>query len=177
MTWVRVSKRQTWTGSATKKRRARLYAIRNACQSYIAGPLTTQFTDIAAAAIPGGRFWLEADPYDDGQTLLFWYPVATANEGDYIRAAVKIEAGAKSALDPHTATIVAPCVAADLADLDLAVRNVTTAQPERTFRDKVIILHGPRQWRDRRKELRHESQRVSRHYTAAKPTSRRGAPT
>lgn len=152
-------------GLSGKKRRARLDAIRNACQSYIAGPLTTQFTDIAAAAIPGGRFRLEADPDDDdGQTLLFWYPVATANEGDYIRAAVKIEVGAKSALDPHTATTVSPYVAADLADLDLAVRNVTTVQPERTFWDKVIILHGLRQWYDRRKELRHEGQRVSRHY-------------
>ncbi len=152
-------------GLSGKKRRARLDAIRDACQGYIAGQLTTQFTDIAATAIPGGRFRLEADPDDkDGQTLLFWYPVVTANEGDYIRAAVKIEAGAKSALDPHIAATVTPYVAADLADLDLTVRNVTTVQPERTFWDKVIILHGLRQWYARRQELRHEGQRVSRHY-------------
>ena len=152
-------------GLSGKKRRARLDAIRDACQSYIAGPLTTQFTDIAATAIPRERFRLEADPDDkDGQTLLFWYPAVTAAKGDYIRAAVKIEAGAKSALDPHVAATVTPYVAADLADLDLAVRNVTTVQPERTFWDKVIILHGLRQWYDRRQELRHEGQRVSRHY-------------
>lgn len=152
-------------GLSGKMRRARLDAIRNACQSYIAGPLTTQFTDIAAATIPGGRFRLEADPDDkDGQTLLFWYPAVTAAEGDYIRAAVKIEAGAKSALDPHIAATVTPYVAADLPDLDLAVGKVTTVQPERTFWDKVIILHGLRQWYDRRRELRHEGQRVSRHY-------------
>lgn len=57
-----------------------------------------------------------------------------------------------------------PYVAADLPDLNLAVPNVTTVQPERTFWDKVIILHGLRQWYDRRQELRHEGQRVSRHY-------------
>ena len=152
-------------GLSGKKRRARLDAIRDACKSYIAGPLTAQFTNIAATAIPGGRFRLEADLDDkDGQTLLFWYPAVTADEGDYIRAAVKIEAGAKSALDPHIAATVTPYVAADLADLDLAVRNVTTVRPERTFWDKVIILHGLRQWYDRRQELRHEGQRVSRHY-------------
>lgn len=152
-------------GLSGKKRRARLDAIRDACQSYIAGPLTTQFTEVAAAAIPGGRFRLAADPDDkDGQTLLFWYPTVTATGGDYIRAAVKIEAGAKSALDPHIAATVTPYVAADLSDLDLAVRNVTTVQPERTFWDKVIILHGLRQWYDRRQELRHGGQRVSRHY-------------
>jgi hypothetical protein len=152
-------------GLSGKKRRARLDAIRDACQSYIAGPLTSQFTEVAAAAIPGGRFRLAADPDDkDGQTLLFWYPTVTATGGDYIRAAVKIEAGAKSALDPHIAATVTPYVAADLLDLDLAVRNVTTVQPERTFWDKVIILHGLRQWYDRRQELRHGGQRVSRHY-------------
>ena len=152
-------------GLSGKNRRARLDAIRDACQSYIAGPLTTKFTDIAATAIPGKRFRLEADPDDkDGQTLLFWYPTVTTAEGDYIRATVKIEGGAKSALDPHIAATVTPYVAADLADLDLAVRNVTTVQPERTFWDKVMILHGLRQWYDRRQELRHEGQRVSRHY-------------
>jgi hypothetical protein len=120
-------------GLSGKKRRARLDAIRDACQGYIAGPLTAQFTEIAATAIPGGRFRLEADPEDkDGQTLLFWYPAVTATEGDYIRAAVKIEAGAKSALDPHISATVTPYVAEDLRDLDLAVANVTTVKPERT---------------------------------------------
>jgi hypothetical protein len=41
---------------------------------------------------------------------------------------------------------------------------VTTVHPARTFWDKVIILHGVRQWFDRRHELRQEGQRVSRHY-------------
>jgi hypothetical protein len=77
---------------------------------------------------------------------------------------VKIEAGAKSALDPHVAATVTPYVETDLPDLDLAVTQVRTVQPERTFWDKIIILHGLRQWYDRRKELRHEGQRVSRHY-------------
>ncbi|WP_436301206.1 nucleotidyl transferase AbiEii/AbiGii toxin family protein [Variovorax paradoxus] len=106
----------------------------------------------------------KADPDDkDGQILLFWYPAVTAAEGDYIRAAVKIEAAAKSALDPHIAATVMPYVAADLPDLNLAVGNVTTVQPERTFWDKVIILLGLRQWYDRRQELRPEGQRISRH--------------
>ncbi len=83
------------TALSGKKRRARLDAIRTACQAYIAGPLT---------------------------------------------------------------------VAQDLPDLDLTVTNVTTVKPERTFWDKVIILHGLRQWHDRRGELRHGGQRISRHY-------------
>ncbi|MEG2629297.1 MAG: nucleotidyl transferase AbiEii/AbiGii toxin family protein, partial [Comamonas sp.] len=106
---------------------------------------------------------IEADE-DDGQTVLFWYPAVTAVDGDYIRAAVKIEAGAKSALDPHIAATVTPYVAQDLPELDLNVGNVTTVKPERTFWDKIMILHGLHQWYEKRGVLRHGGQRVSRHY-------------
>lgn len=148
-----------------KKRRARLDAIRDACQAYIAGPFAEQFTHLAESVILDGRFRLEPDPDDkDGQSLLFWYPAVTATTGDYIRSAVKIEAGAKSALDPHVAASVTPYVTQDLPDLDLTVTNVITVKPERTFWDKVMILHGLRQWHDRRGELRHGGQRISRHY-------------
>lgn len=148
-----------------KKRRVRLAAIRDACQAYITGSLTEQFAHLAASVIPADRFRLELDPDDmDGQSLLFWYPAVTTTTNDYIRSAVKIEAGAKSALDPHVAATVTPYVTQDLPDLDLTVTNVITVKPERTFWDKVMILHGLRQWHDRRGELRHGGQRVSRHY-------------
>lgn len=148
-----------------KQRRVRLDAIRTACQAYIAGPLAAQLTQLAASVIPKTRFTVELDPEDrDSQTLLFWYPSAIATNSDYIRSAVKIESGAKSALDPHIIAKISPYVAQDLPDMDLVVANVTTVKPERTFWDKVIILHGLRQWHDRRGELRHGGQRVSRHY-------------
>lgn len=147
-----------------KQRRGRLDAIRDACQTYINGPLTTQLGK-RAEAIGKGRMKLEPDPDDaDKQTLLLWYPTATARGDDYIRSAVKIEAGAKSALDPHTAVSIQPLIAPGLPHLDLRVSNVVTVQAERTFWDKIIILHGLRQWYERRGVLRHGGQRVSRHY-------------
>ena len=42
--------------------------------------------------------------------------------------------------------------------------NITTVDPDRTFWDKVTILHGLRRWWDRRGELRGGGQQVSRHY-------------
>lgn len=150
-----------------KKRRARLEEIRTACQQYIAGTLMEQLQAIAGAVMSERNFKLELDPDDkDGQSLLFWYPVAAAQPkpGDYIRSAVKIESGAKSALDPHVSASVTPYVAQDLPRLELQVANITTVRPERTFWDKVMILHGLRQWHAKRGELRHAGQRVSRHY-------------
>lgn len=148
-----------------KQRRIRLDALRTSCQSYIAGPLMEQFAKVAASVLPDGRFRLELDPDDkDGQTLLFWYPQVTVTEQDYVRSAVKIESGAKSALDPHVAARITPYIARALPDRDLSIDNVITITPGRTFWDKVMILHGLRQWHDRRGTVRHLGQRVTRHY-------------
>ena len=51
-----------------------------------------------------------------------------------------------------------------MADLNLSVPNITTVRPERTLWDKIVILHGLRQWFERRGELKHGGQRISRHY-------------
>src|SRR5580658_171273 len=153
-----------------KKRTARLDAIREACQNYIHGPLLEQLAAVlrglletAKMAPDLGRVEIDADD-PDRQSLLLWYPTVTANGANYVRRAVKIEAGAKSALDPHSTRTVTPYVTTDLADPALAVPNITTVDPDRTFWDKVVILHGLRRWWDRRGELRGGGQRVSRHY-------------
>jgi hypothetical protein len=112
--------------------------------------------------LPRAGFNVGADE-DDDQTLLVWYPAASPADA-YVRPAVKIESGAKSALDPNTVRIIRPYVNDDAPNFDLAVANVTTVGPERTFWDKVVILHGLRRWYERRGELRGGGQRISRHY-------------
>lgn len=153
-----------------RRRKEKLEAIRDACQAYIAGPLLTQLanlltTSLAQSGIASDGARIEIDGADDGrQTLLLWYPSVTAATDGYVRPAVKIESGAKSALDPHHPVTVRPYVAAEVDGIDLAVANVTTVDAERTFWDKVVILHGLRRWFERRGELRGGGQRVSRHY-------------
>ncbi|MBM2713490.1 nucleotidyl transferase AbiEii/AbiGii toxin family protein [Mesorhizobium caraganae] len=152
-----------------KKRKARLDAIKDACQAYINGPLRAELTLILqerlkAAGLDTGAGRVDADDADpDGQTLLIWYPAATPRS-DYVRAAIKIESGAKSALDPNSEVPIKPYVDDDLPALDLTVPAVRTVDPERTFWDKIVILHGLRRWFDKRGELRGGGQRVSRHY-------------
>lgn len=143
-----------------KKRDARLEAIKAACQTYVNDSMSERIRSLlqqalVTANLPPDRARLEADPDDaDRQSLLLWYPTATAPGNDYIRRAIKIEAGAKSALDPHGPVIIKPYVAVNLPNQDLAVSNVTTVDPRRTFWDKVVILHGQREWWDRRGELK-----------------------
>ena len=63
----------------------------------------------------------------DGQTLLVEYPTLYPGGGDvYVSPRVKIEAGARSALDPSTACAVTPYVAGELSDWRFSVANVAT---------------------------------------------------
>jgi hypothetical protein len=152
-----------------KKRRARLDAIREACRQHIHSQLHPQLADLLGHALASAGqaptaatvFVDDIDP--DGQTLLLAYPSVITAHDAYIRPVVRIELGAKSALDPHVAATVEPYVAADMSAPGLRVDNVTTIDPSRTFWDKVIILHGTRRWFEHRGELRQEG-RVTRHY-------------
>lgn len=147
-----------------KKRRARLDAIRDACRSYITGPLRESLAGLLAEATSGAGH-VEIDQADpDGQTLLLWYPQVEPRDGAYVRPAVRIESGAKSALDPNRPVLIRPYIGDDTPDLDLLVPDVTTIEPGRTFWDKVVIAHGLRRWYERRGVLRQEGQRISRHY-------------
>lgn len=150
-----------------KKRKAALKAIEDVGATYVQGAMRDELRDaiVHAAERTGvnlNRFALTVSEAD-AQTLLFAYPAATPVD-EYIQGTVKIESGAKSALDPHTLRTITPYVDADVPDLDLTVPNVLTVDAERTFWDKVIILHGLRRWHDRRGELKGGGQRISRHY-------------
>ncbi len=149
------------------KRIAMLAKIAGTCRAFIRGPLAEQLNAIIADAcrrtgLPRDGFGVRPDD-DDDQTLLLWYPPATP-AGPYVRPAVKIESGAKSALDPNSARVLRPYVDEDAPGLDLSVASVTTVDPRRTYWDKVVILHGLRRWYERRGELRGGGQRISRHY-------------
>jgi hypothetical protein len=152
-----------------KKRQAKLDAIKQACQEYIGGAFMEQLTVYFRETLE--RAQIEQPPkveldLDDAsrQSLLLWYSSVLAETDGYIRPAIKIESGAKSALDPNNAQTIDPYVADDVPALKLAVSNVVTVEAERTFWDKIVILHGLRNWFDRRGELRGGGQRVSRHY-------------
>jgi Nucleotidyl transferase AbiEii toxin, Type IV TA system len=153
-----------------KKRQARLDAIKDSCRDYIQNTLAPQFAEIVREAFADAKIkpndpTIAVDPDDpDGQSLLFWYPTATTARDEYIRPAVKLESGAKSALDPHEEMSIVPYISDEVPRLALRAEHVTTVAAERTFWDKIVILHGVRSWFEKRGVLRGEGQRVSRHY-------------
>lgn len=149
------------------KREAALDQIKAACEAQINGPMIARLAEICAVTC--ARTGLEPQTIRvepdiaDQQTLRLVYPSITP-EDVYIAKSVKIESGAKSALDPHSVRTIVPYVDADAVTLDLSVPGITIVDAERTFWDKVVILHGLRRWFDIRGQLRGDGQRVSRHY-------------
>ena len=153
-----------------KQQRVRLENIKQACQAYIQGEfknrLSRQIKDIFHAAnIKFDESLIVLDSSDpQNQTLLVHYPSVHTDQDDYVKPSIKIEAGAKSALDPHQLVTIQPYITEKLSNSNLLVQNILTIEPTRTFWDKVIILHGLRCWHDNRGELRQNGHRVSRHY-------------
>lgn len=150
-----------------KKRAAALDAIREACETYINGPLAQRLGAICTETCTRTGFepnalHVKADAHDR-QTLLLVYPSVTPTDA-YIAKSVKIESGAKSALDPNSLQTITPYVDGDVPGIDLAVPGITVVDAERTFWDKVVILHGLRRWYEIRGQLRGNGQRISRHY-------------
>ena len=101
----------------------------------------------------------------DRSTLLIQYPSLYPSESDaYVEPRVKVEGGARSALDPHAVQTVTPYIQEELGKVDLTIDGVLTLAPERTLLEKALILHG---WycghRDQGR-LPDDRHRLSRHY-------------
>lgn len=101
---------------------------------------------------------------EDSQTLLIAYDSALDDHLGYVDPVVRIEGGARSATLPaHPAKIV-PYAAKALDGLDLAVDGVQTIDAERTFLDKLLILHGRHCYFRDRGQVYRDAKRESRHY-------------
>ena len=82
---------------------------------------------------------------------------------------MRIEAGARSALDPSLTCTIAPYVADELPDWSFDVGDIRVIAPERTYWEKLLILHGVHcGYRDAQR-LSADKDRISRHYYDVEP--------
>jgi len=152
------------TDLSRKKREALFDELRAACARYIQDNLCQALVSVLPTI--GAVCSVVVDAADkDGQTLLIEYS-STFQDADpsYVAPRVKIEAGARSALDPHAARSVSPFIADELPRWQFEVPAITTIAPERTLWEKLLILHGAHcGFRDERR-LPSDRDRMSRHY-------------
>ena len=145
-------------------RNALFAKLKKECSSYILGDLRNELATLLDQ-IPKGCL-VEPDENDvDRQTLLIKYPTQfPSSDSAYVTPLVKIEAGARSALVPVLDCTVTPFVAEELPDWSLEVDNLQVIAPERTYWEKLLILHGLYcGYRDEQR-LPADRDHISRHY-------------
>ena len=147
-------------GLSNKRRNALFDELKAVCSDYVRGRLAD-----ALAPILGGNCRILPDE-DDRQTLLIAYPTLyPSSEIAYVQPRVKLEAGARSALDPNTTACVTPFVAGDLPeDWSFEVGNLRVIDPRRTYVEKLLILHGVHCGYRDEKRPPVDNDRISRHY-------------
>ena len=149
---------------SNRKRAVLFKELKTACSSYIRGDLQTALKRMIDEIV--AKCHVGPDENDvDGQTLFVEYPTLYPS-GDiaYVMPRVKIEAGARSALTPSLNCTITPYVAHELPDWLLAVDNIRVIAPERTYWEKLLILHGVQcGYRDTHR-LPADKDRISRHY-------------
>jgi len=133
--------------SSSKERQRRLATLKQACRDSIARQIEPALGARLQALVPKESWSLTADSHDpDGQTLLFAYPRA-AGEGapTYVRPVVRLEFGARSDPWPAESRKVSSLVAEAFPSLFLVTAcTVRALLPERTFWEKVLLLHEER---------------------------------
>lgn len=137
-------------GISGNERQRRTKALKSAAKAYvqsIAMPELTKAITISLGATKGWSVTIDPDDPDE-QTILFEYPTidATAKHrgaNGYILPRIKLEFGARGEGEPATILTMTSYLAQDFPDeLPDAQIAVSTLSAERTFWEKVTILHA-----------------------------------
>lgn len=125
--------------------------------------LTNEFVQVLKE--PGELWSLRVAP-EDPKTLIFAYPPGIGSEQlakfSYVKPTIRLEMGARSDHWPSNVFSIRPYVADEFPE---AIRNpdatVHALAAERTFWDKILVLHAEHYRPQGRKK---QAERISRHY-------------
>lgn len=123
-----------------KKRKERAEAIVIACREYVRDTIFPVLTERVAETKRDDEQWsISWDTEDrDGTTLLLAYPSVFVYEAA-LKPVVRIEMGARSDIDPAVSCSIIPYVGNVLQGI--RPFTVRTLAPQRTFWEKVMLLH------------------------------------
>ncbi len=151
-------------GLSSNRRKVLFQKLREACSSYVLGDLKAELTMLMDQVVEGCRI-LPDENDGDHMTLLVEYPTLyPGGDISYMAPRVKIEVGPRSALDPSLDRTLTPYVADELPEWSLDVDDIRVLAPERTYWEKLLILHGWHCGYREDQRLPNDKDRISRHY-------------
>lgn len=142
-----------------KERQRRIDALKENAQTYVAEYILPTLKDKVESALGSNNGWnLFLDSRDaDNQTITFAYP-KIFDGTNYILPEIKLEFGARGEVEPSEIRPIKSYIAQTYPNLfDGEEIKVTTLSVERTFWEKVTILHALHHGKNIR-------DRMSRHY-------------
>lgn len=155
----------TLARNLTNRQRTALFnELKSACSTYVRGELKTALSRRIYEITDG--VLVSSDESDvDGQTIFVEYPSLYPDDSfAYVAPRVRLEAGARSALEPNQTRTINPFIADEVRGWSLTVENIRVIAPDRTLWEKLSILHGLHcGYRDAQR-LPADRDRISRHY-------------
>mgnify|MGYP006282086135 CR=1 FL=1 len=145
---------------SNKERKRLLEDLTKATHEHVAGTLAQRLRH----NLPDGCE-LEAETKDGQANLVIYYPtVFPKDQIGYVEPKVIIEAGARSSREPSKDAKVAPYIS-DVEGIPYwEVSNIRAIAPERTFWEKVLLLHSNYRGYKNKNKLPKDKNRSSRHY-------------
>ncbi len=155
----------TAAGNLSNKKRTKLFKeFRAACSGYICGDLQTALTKRIDEIAEGCQVGPDESDGDKQTLFIEYFTLYPSSDVAYVVPRVKIEAGARSAVDPSLSCTITPYIADELPDWSFGVSGIKVIALERTYWEKLLILHGVHcGYRDAQR-LPADKDRISRHY-------------
>lgn len=97
---------------------------------------------------------------EDGETLHVHYPSALEQESEYLLDSIKLEFGGRNLTTPNNIITITTDICDHMNNLHFPSAKVTVLSPEKTFWEKITLIHAE----CNREDPRHNANRISRHW-------------
>ena len=146
-------------GEETSRNQVRRFAdgLKEYIARYIRDTVTPELVAAAERLGAAGQYAVRIG--DEGETLRFAYPSAVEPQ-DYVQSDILLEFGGRNVIDPNEQHEIAPDIAALTKYLNYPKAMVTVLSVERTFWEKVTLVHVE----CHRRRLANHPNRLSRHW-------------
>ena len=116
---------------------------------------------IPALEAAASRFDLSIEPGDTDWEVHVNYKSVLESNKDYIKTRVKIELSGRNETEPSSKHLIKPYLASELSDLEFPTAKVDTLAAERTFWEKITLIHAV----INAGEIADSAHRMSRHWS------------
>jgi len=106
--------------------------------------------------MPGRAYSIESN----GEEILVRYPSAIEDGDIYLKSSILIELGGRNVIDPNERHTITPDISKLVPGLDLPSADVVVLSAERTFWEKVTLIH----YECNRHKFKVDAERLSRHW-------------